>query len=219
MKQGTLALRTWGGARKGAGRKPAAIDAGQPHTARQPFGAAQPVHVTLRVADHVWNLRSERAYVVIHRALSSMQRRSDCRVAHFSVQGNHLHLIVEASGPRGLANGVRALSIRLARGLNRLMGGVGPVFEDRFHAHVLRTQAEVRNALRYVIGNRANHLRRIGRAEGGVPERPDPYSSAVARVPFGGQLELWETGVTRDARSWLLRSAARVSRPRGTRGS
>lgn len=211
MKQGTLALRTWGGARKGAGRKPAAAEAGPSHTARQPFGPSQPVHVTLRVADRVWNLRSERAYLVIQPALASMQRRSDCCVAHFSVQGNHLHLIVEASGPRGLANGVRAFSIRLARGLNRLMGRAGPVFEDRFHAHVLRTPAEVQNALRYVIGNRASHLRRIGRAKVGAPERPDPYSSGVVRTPFGGQLALWDARVTRDARTWLLRSAANLS--------
>lgn len=205
MKQGILALRTWGGARKGAGRKPAGVERGQPHTARPAFGAAQPVHVTLRVADHVWNLRSERAYLVIQQALAATRRRTDFRTVHFSVQGNHLHLIVEASGPRGLANGVRALSIHVARKLNELMARAGPVFEDRFHAHILRTPTEVRNALRYVLENRANHLRRSGKAA--AADRPDPYSSAVDRVPWGGQLELWDRGITRAPRSWLLRRA------------
>jgi REP element-mobilizing transposase RayT len=105
------------------------------------------------MADHAWNLRSERSYAVIHRALEAARRRPDARVVHFSIQGNHVHAIFEAAGTRALANAVRALSIRIARGLNRMMGRSGPVLADRYHAHVLRTPAEVRNALRYVVGN------------------------------------------------------------------
>lgn len=150
-EQQTLDLRTWGGRRRGAGRKPARERAGDPHAARAEVRRYQPVHVTFRVADHVWNLRSERSYRVIDAALRGAQRVSGLRVVHFSVQGNHLHLIVEADGTRAFVSGVRALSIRLALGLNRMMGRVGPVFADRFHAHVLRTPAEVRNAVRYVL--------------------------------------------------------------------
>ena len=43
-----------------------------------------------------------------------------------------------------------------------MMGRKGPVLQDRYHAHVLRTPAEVRNALRYVLGNFESHAERRG---------------------------------------------------------
>lgn len=204
-EQRSFEPRAWGGKRRGAGRPPASGRDALPHVTREAFRRPLPVHVTLRFAEHVWNLRSERSYAVIHRALEAARRRPDARVVHFSVQGNHVHLIVEAAGTRALANAVRALSIRLARGLNRMMGRSGPVFEDRYDAHVLRTPAEVRNAVRYVLANFASHARRRG-----DPVRDgfvDPFSSAVVKAPRAAQGVLFAEEVTAPARTWLLRRA------------
>jgi REP element-mobilizing transposase RayT len=137
-QQQSLDLKTWGGKRRGAGRKPGHARRSIPHAAREHVSRHQPVHVTLQVAEPVWNLRSERSYRIIDAALRATRRRPDFRVVHFSIQGNHIHVIVEADGTRSFALGVRALSIRLARGLNVMMGRRGPVFADRYHAHVLR---------------------------------------------------------------------------------
>jgi REP element-mobilizing transposase RayT len=71
----------------------------------------------------VWNLRSERSFSVIHAALEEQRRRTDVRAIEFSIQGNHVHLIIEADGPRALSNGMRALGIRLARGRVRQLRG------------------------------------------------------------------------------------------------
>ncbi len=133
-QQQSLALPTWGGKRRNAGRRSTRERRAIPHVARREIRAYQPVHVTLRMADPVWNLRSERSFVVLDGALRAAQRRPGFRIIHFSIQGNHLHLIVEAEGTRALANAVRALSIRVARGLNAMMGRSGPVFADRYHA-------------------------------------------------------------------------------------
>ena len=205
--QQELAFRTWGGRRRGAGRRPAQERARVSHVTRETVRPHQPVHVTLRMAEHVWNLRSERSYAVIHRALEAARRRPDARVVHFSVQGNHLHLILEAAEARALGNTVRALSIRLARGLNRMMGRRGPVFDDRYHAHVLRTPTEVRNALRYVLGNFASHAARRGERtpRGWV----DPFSSATVKTPRIAQGMLFVEGVTRAGETWLMRRAGR----------
>lgn len=203
--QQELAFRTWGGRRRGAGRPPAQERARVPHVAREVVRAHQPVHVTLRMADHVWHLRSERSYAVIHRALEAARRRPDARVVHFSVQGDHVHLILEADGTRAVANAVRALSIRLARGLNRMMGRGGAVFADRYHAHVLRTPAEVRNALRYVLGNFASHAA----ARGAAAER-------VGRPVLVGR---GEGAAGRAARALRGVSNDRGNRPRNDRTS
>lgn len=206
-QQRSFVFRTWGGLRRGAGPKLRRPSPAAPHRPRPEVRPYQPVHVTLRFLDHVWNLRSQRALAVVHRALDGVRLRTDFRVAHFSVQGNHVHLIVEADGARALATGARALSIRLARGLNAMMGRRGPVLEDRYHAHVLETPAEVRNAMRYVLGNFASHARRRGEPvrDGFV----DPFSSSSATQPRGTQASLWPEAPTRAPETWLLRTAMR----------
>jgi REP-associated tyrosine transposase len=202
-EQQTLRFRTRGGKRRGAGRPRTRERAGVPHTAREPVRPYQPVHVTIRMADFVWNLRSERSFAVIHHALEAARHRPDSRIVHFTILGNHLHLIVEAMGEGALANSMRALSIRIARRLNRMMGRSGPVVADRYHAHVLRTPTEVRNAVRYVLGNFAGHAARRGER---VPPRwVDPFSSTAMKSPRNAQGSLFPLPVTVPAATWLLR--------------
>ena len=52
------------------------------------------------------------------------------RVCEFSVQTDHLHLIVEADGPQSFRAGVRGLIVRLAKAINRSLGRRGPVWGD-----------------------------------------------------------------------------------------
>jgi REP element-mobilizing transposase RayT len=90
---------------------------------------------------------------------------------HYSVQGNHVHLLVEAEDERALSRGMNGLGVRVAKGLNRVMGRSGKVLEERYHGHVLRTPTEVRRARSYLLQNAARHL--------GL-RAPDPYCSRVA---------------------------------------
>src|SRR5690242_3120258 len=95
-RQLAMKLPTWGGKRRGAGRKPNGARAGVPHRLRPTFKRTMPLHVTLRMADHVWNLRSRRSFRVLERALSVAADRFGARIVQFSVQRNHIHLLVEA---------------------------------------------------------------------------------------------------------------------------
>jgi hypothetical protein len=81
------------------------------------------------------------------------------RVIHFSVQRDHLHLLVEADTPLRFTRGLQGLAIRVAKAVNRTLGRHGGVWADRFHARLLRTPREVRNALVYVLNNWRKHLR------------------------------------------------------------
>jgi REP element-mobilizing transposase RayT len=157
-----LRLHRRGGKRPGAGRKPKGDAAGVPHRSRPALASRYPVHVTVRVQPHVWNLRGRHCFRVIARAFAAAHRRASFRLNEFSVQGNHLHLIVEANDAKALARGLQSLEIRIAKGLNAEMGTRGAVFADRYHAHILRTPTEVANALGYVRGNFAIHAERIG---------------------------------------------------------
>jgi hypothetical protein len=93
------------------------------------------------------------------------------RVAEFSVQGDHIHLIVEAKNKSALVEGVRGLCIRMARAVNTLVGRRGRLFVGRWHGRALTSPRAVRNALVYVLGNFGKHGRH---SASGL----DPYSSA-----------------------------------------
>jgi REP element-mobilizing transposase RayT len=145
---------SWGGKRRGAGRKPVGARAGVPHRARPDHHSRHPVHVTLRAG--ITGLRRQKAFSEVRRALTAASRGA-FRVVHFSVQTNHVHMIVEATDKRTLCSGVRGVAIRIARGLNRAMARSGRVWKDRYHARPLETPREVRNALVYVLLNRRKH--------------------------------------------------------------
>jgi putative transposase len=159
MKQLPLPLPQIGGRRKGAGRPrtrphPGLEGPGVPHARRAGFASRYPVHVTQRVQPGVGHLRSQSRSSVI---LAALRKAKGLRVVHHSIQGNHLHLIVEAPGCEMLALGMQGLSVRIAKGLNRLAGRRGGVFVDRYHSHVLRTPREVANALKYLQHNFRHH--------------------------------------------------------------
>ena len=82
------------------------------------------------------------------------------RVAHYSVQENHLHLIVEAENKRALSSGMRGLMIRIARRVNTLLFRRGRFWADRWHGNALTSPRQVRNALVYVLKNRHKHARK-----------------------------------------------------------
>jgi REP element-mobilizing transposase RayT len=156
----------------------------------------------VRVLPHVWNLRSRRAFRAIGRVFVACKERDGFRLVHFSVQGNHLHLIVEARDAQRLSRGMQGLTTWIARRLNQLIGRRGKVFADRFHAHALRTPLEVARAVGYVLGNFVVHeLRRGAKSEKPALRAADPYSSAGRD----------RSGLTAPPRTWLLRVGWRRS--------
>jgi REP element-mobilizing transposase RayT len=103
-------------------------------------------------------LRGQRAFSAVRAALA-VASRSDFRVIHFSVQPDHVHLIVEAHDKLALSRGMRGLAIRIARGLNAALDRRGSLWGDRWHGRDLRTPREVRNCLVYVLANFKKHVR------------------------------------------------------------
>lgn len=171
----------------------------------------------MRAARGVPSLRSQIAMKVLKNALWRQARcayERQFQVVHFSVQKDHVHLIVEAtvfgrgdaadSAARDmLRRGIAGLAISFARRLNRAFGRKGKkVWGDRHHRRDLSTPAEVRNALVYVL---ENHLRHgaIALGDGVV----DLCSSALR---FDGWKEPHVTLVEtepwppRNVRTWLL---------------
>jgi REP element-mobilizing transposase RayT len=127
----------------------------------------------MRVCGGRPSLRGSRSFRAIQEALRKGKERFGLRIIHFSVQGNHMHLLVEADDSLALTRGMKGLTVRLARALNRAHGLRGQVFADRFHSRALKSPREVAYAMRYVLGNHMKHG--LANWNGGT----DPCSSAA----------------------------------------
>ena len=115
------------------------------------------------------------AYRAVRIGARVVLARSGFRLVHFSIQSNHIHLIVEAESRVELSNGVRAFSISVAKSLNSKLGRRGPVFADRYHAKAIAKPTQMRNAIQYVLTNWLHHRP----AHHEVMEEVDPYSSGA----------------------------------------
>lgn len=191
--------------------------AGAPHKARPDFPARYPVHVVLRAASEVGNLRRRCVYRAIRAATLTAARREDFRIIHLSIQRTHIHVLVEAEGKRALAVGMQGFQIAAARYINVALSTPtgrrrGTVFPDRYHAVIVTSPRQARHVLAYVMGNWRKHQEdRDARVRGW---KIDWFSSAwmfpdwqeygdaplLWRGPAGYEpLQVWRP------RSWLLR--------------
>ena len=187
-RQRELDFHTWGGRRKGAGRKKGhRVSHGRRLVLKKRF----PVHVTVRMADDICNLRSKRCFRELQKAFAGGRARFGFRLIEFSVQGNHVHLIVEAEDETSLARGMQGLNIRIAIAINRIMKRKGKVLADRYHTRILRNPTQVGHALNYVRRNYQKHAESWGEI---IPASwRDPFSTAIPQL-----------GVVSPPKTWML---------------
>lgn len=204
--------RRWGGRRRNAGRK-RGPHTGLPHASRPGFGMPLPAHVTLRVRPGVPSLRTVPIVRELERSFRLARARPGFRLVHYSLQGNHAHLIVEARDRDALGRGMKSIAARMARAVNLIAERSGPVLADRYHLRLLSTPTEVRNAIRYVLLNARHHAAAATAAQR-KSIRLDPASSArwfngwkrgttpqpSAAEPAAGR----EPAPVARARTWLL---------------
>jgi len=115
-----------GGPRPGAGR-PAAKRPVIHHVKREEVSEREPAHVTLRVVASVPSLRRKPFIRAFQRSLREVKGRTDFRVVEYSIQVDHVHIIVEASDKEALACGMKAVGSRLARAVHRVFARTGRV--------------------------------------------------------------------------------------------
>ncbi|HTL37705.1 MAG TPA: transposase [Kofleriaceae bacterium] len=211
-----------GGKRAGAGRPKSGAFASQPHKTRERLKANEPVQVTIRAVEDVGRLRHFEAYHAVRKAMVATFGRENFRIVHVSIQGTHIHLLIEADNRLALARGMQAFQISAAKHLNAAVTKQldlpkrrrGRVFTDRYHVTIIRTPKHARHELAYVL----NNWRRHGESTKRVASRwrVDPYSSGPS---FDGWRDVeareqtWpETYVPLPVwkpRTWLLREGWR----------
>ena len=181
--QGQLEMefRTRGGRRRGAGRPAKGPRSSERHKARPAHNHRHPVHVTIRMAPDVANLRHRDMYLQFREATIVTAKRENFRIVHMSIQRNHVHLLVEADHKEALSRGMQGFSISAAKRVNATITArtgvrrTGKVVDDRFHARPLTSPRAVRHALAYVL----NNYRRHGEDRVGIARtwKADPFST------------------------------------------
>jgi putative transposase len=126
------------------------------HRARQEHKERHPVHLTLRARGRLPSLREQELFFEVRRCIGKASK-DWYRVLHFSVQSDHVHLVVEADDKRSLWRGTTGLEVRVARRINALLGKKGRFWGDRYHARALKTPREMRSGLVYVLMNWKKH--------------------------------------------------------------
>jgi REP element-mobilizing transposase RayT len=144
------------------------------HRARPAHKGRHPVHITLRARHGLPSFRQQLVHALILRVLRDQRRRAygaTFQIVHFSIQSNHVHMIVEAddgplvssSSTKGpsrktpLRSGVSGFVIAFAKRLNAMFKRKGKVWDDRYHRHDLESPHEVKTSVRYVINNFRKH--------------------------------------------------------------
>ena len=206
----------WGGKRPGAGRKPSNPNARSrvTHAKRAVHKGRHPVHITLRAKTGLPSFRQQRVHRLLAEVLRAQRRRrykDAFRVLHFSIQANHVHLVIEADtehaeGYVPLRAGISGFEIAFARRLNMMLGRKGKVWADRYHRHDLKTPKETWFGLAYVFDNYTHHGEK-SYGEGVV----DVYSSACMFDGWAGdhfvpiEDDRWRWPICR-AHTWLART-------------
>jgi len=217
--QPSLPFRQRGGKRAGAGRPPKGARSGTPHTARPTLKPRHPVHVVLRTIAAVGSLRRRHIFHAFRWATHVAARRDDFRIVQISVQRTHVHLIVEADDKHALTRGLQGFQISAAKHINAALSRSRPgprrrgaVFADRYHATIITSPRQARQALAYVMNNWRKHgeHRRARLRTWSI----DWFSSAADFpdwVEYGDDPLRWrapptyEPFLVRRPRTWLLR--------------
>jgi REP element-mobilizing transposase RayT len=203
-----------GGPRMGAGRprgrRPRVL-----HRRREWLAARIPLHVTIRLRSGLPTLRQPRFVRAFRVSLSQACVRHGFRVVHYSIQRDHVHLLIEAQDNTALACGMKSVGARIGKLVNRLFGRSGPVLDGRYHRRALGTPLEVRRALCYVL---LNHRHHTAQRRGARPNASYPPDTASSGRWFDGWSVATAPPDPRDvrdvapARTWLLRTGWRRHR-------
>jgi putative transposase len=111
----------------------------------------------MRASSGTPDLRAQTPFRALRGTLVRLTKRASLRVVHFSVQRDHVHMIVETPDGADLARGLQGLASGIARVVNRAVGRRGRFWRDRHHRRELKTPREVRTAIVYVLMNFRKH--------------------------------------------------------------
>lgn len=140
---------------KGAGR-PAIHDRGIRHIARDKVTKHTSLHLTIKIERLKAGLRNKDVLKQLHDSIKKA-RKIGLRVIHYTLEFDHVHLLVEVDSNQQLAKGMQSFGISFSKGINKIKAQVGKVFKTRYHFRKLKSPNEIKNVIFYILGNSLKH--------------------------------------------------------------
>ena len=142
---------------KCAGR-PAKNDKGIRHIKREIIHRPTSLHLTIKVRENKADIKSKRILKALHHAILRA-RLKGLRIIHYTLEYNHVHLLVEASENKILQRGMLALGISFSKAINKFKCLKGAVYKHRYHFRKINSSRELKNVLHYIFHNGIHHKR------------------------------------------------------------
>ena len=140
---------------KRAGRKPI-HDKGIRHIQRERFERESSFHITIKVRQEKSDLQNKMILKALHRAIMKARYKS-LKVIHYTLEFNHIHLLVEAYNQEQLSNCMQSFGVTLAKMINKVKFKKGRVYKHRYHLRRLSSVMELKNVLKYIFNNGIKH--------------------------------------------------------------
>jgi REP element-mobilizing transposase RayT len=140
---------------KGAGR-PAINDPGIRHTKRPYIKKPASLHLTIKVKKNKAEIKNKSVLKILKRAIFN-SRKQGLKVIHFSLEYDHVHLLIEAENNHTLGKGMQAFGVTLSKAINRLKKLKGGVYKHRYHFRQISSTRDLKRVMNYIFTNGIKH--------------------------------------------------------------
>jgi REP element-mobilizing transposase RayT len=140
---------------KHAGR-PVIHDPGIRHTERPLITRLSSLHLTVKILRIKANLKNKVVLSILKRSILNA-RKMGLRVIHFSLEYDHVHLLIEAENNIILGKGMQAFGVTFSKALNRMRKINGAVYKHRYHFRKIVGARQLKNVLNYIFNNGIKH--------------------------------------------------------------
>ena len=165
---------------KGAGR-PALNDIGIRHVKRPKISKLTALHLTIKVRSNKADIKSKSILKALHHAIKRA-RLKKLKIIHYTLEYNHLHVLVECHNNKILHQGMQAFGISLSKAINRIKRLKGAVYKHRYHFRKCTSRRDYKNVLHYIFANGVKHKR--------TSSYIDPYNSFVGDKRISADIEI-----------------------------
>lgn len=159
---------------KKAGRKPI-HDKGIRHISRPTLRRPSSLHLTVKVLRNKAEIKNKSVLKLLRHAIQRA-RLQGLKIIHYSLEYDHVHLLIEAENNHILGKGMQALGVSLSKGINRLKNLKGAVYKHRYHFRQITSPRQLKNVLGYIFNNGVKH--------GTASSIVNPYNSIQAEISF-----------------------------------
>lgn len=131
-------------------------DIGIRHRARLEITRNTSLHLTVKILKEKSRLRTKALLQILKRAIQR-GRVQGLRIHHYTLEHDHVHLIVEARNNYELGKGMQAFGVCFAKGINKCKSLKGAAYKHRYHLRKINSARDLKTVMRYVFNNSKKH--------------------------------------------------------------